>query len=336
MFDSFQLSPVGQTSLKLPNLSFGAAPIGNLYKKIDDDDVHTLLHKVWDLGYRYFDTAPFYGFGLSERRIGDFLRTKDKESYILSTKVGRLLEPDSSHNPDRNYYIDAMPFRVKYDYSYDGIMKSYEHSIQRLGLEKIDILYMHDIGAVTHSDKHRTLMDIAMSSGYKALDELKRQKLVQAIGLGVNEYEVCEEALEYHDWDCFLLAGRYTLLEQEAIKTFLPKCKEREVSIIIGGVFNSGILATGAKAGAKYNYNDAPQEILDKVSRIQKVCATFDLPLQAVALQFPMLHGCVSSVLIGSTHFNNLQTPLSYLEVDIPQELWQALINEGLMLKECF
>ena len=333
---NFKLSPLGKTSLEIPKLSFGAAPLGNLYKKIDEKTISPLLDGVWNLGYIYFDTAPFYGFGISERRLGDFLRTKNKNDYVLSTKVGRLLEPNASYNPDRDYYIDAMPFQVKYDYSYDGVMKSYEHSIQRLGLEKIDILYMHDIGFVTHGKNHKKHMNIAMSSGYKALDELRSQKLIQAIGLGVNEYEVCEEALEYGDWDCFLLAGRYTLLEQEAIKTFLPKCAKRNINIVIGGVFNSGILATGAVAGAKYNYNEAPKEILDKVQSIEKICRDFDVPMQAVALQFPMLHRCVSSVLIGSANLKHFSSPVPHLKVNIPKELWEKLISERLMLSECF
>lgn len=313
----------------------GTASFGNLYREIDPSSVNDTLEGAWNLGYRYFDTAPFYGFGLSERRVGDFLRTKNPDDYVLSTKVGRILHPDSSYHPAREGFINALPFRPEYDYSYDGIMKSFEHSLQRLGLEKIDILYMHDIGRVTHGDDHERQMKIAMSGGYKALDELRSANLVKCIGLGVNEYEVCEEAMDYGDWDCFLLAGRYTLLEQEPIKTFIPKCKDRGSKIVVGGVFNSGILATGAKAGAKYNYEDAPQEILNKVKKIEDICKKFNITLTQAAIQFPLLQENVSSILVGSAKLKHFESPLRDEEVKIPFEFWETLVKENLMLEEC-
>ncbi len=319
----------------LDNLSCGCASFGNLYKKIEDSAVKDILNGVWDLGYRYFDTAPFYGFGLSERRLGDFLRTKNSKDYILSTKVGRVLKPDASFHVDREFYIDALPFRPEYDYSYDGIMRSFEHSLQRLGLEKIDILYMHDLGKVTHGSEHKKHMYDAMTGGYKALEELKKANFVKEIGLGVNEYEVCEEALDYGDWDKFLLAGRYTLLEQEAVKTFIPKCEKRGSKIVLGGVFNSGILATGAKDGAKYNYGAAPKHILDKVKKIEIVCAKYEVSLTSAALQFPLLQKSVSSILIGSSNLKNFMSPLKDTCIEIPQEFWKELIKSGLILEEC-
>jgi D-threo-aldose 1-dehydrogenase len=313
----------------------GTASFGNLYKSIDKTEVSKILEVVWKLGYRYFDTAPFYGFGLSEKRVGDFLREKKSEEYILSTKVGRILHPDASYHKDRDFYIDALPFRPEYDYSYDGIMKSFEHSLQRLGLEKIDILYMHDLGKVTHGLNHKKHMKIAMNSGYKALEELKTAKLIKGFGLGVNEYEVCEEALDYGEWDYFLLAGRYTLLEQESIKTFIPKCIKCKSKIILGGVYNSGILATGAKEGAKYNYEPAPKEVLEKVKKIERICLDFDVKLSQAALQFPLLQDSIESILIGSSNLKHYELPLANIKVEIPNEFWQELIKNKLILEEC-
>jgi len=313
----------------------GAASFGNLYAPISSEDAERTLNKIWDLGYSYFDTAPLYGFGLSERRIGDFLRKKKKESYTLSTKVGRLLLPDGSYNPDRDYFIDALPFRVKYDYSYDGIMRSFEDSLQRLGLEKIDILYMHDIGKVTHGEAHPEIMKTAMSGGYKALEELKRSKLIQGFGIGVNEYEVCEEAMEYGDWDYFLLAGRYTLLEQDAIRTFIPKCEKRGSKIVLGGIYNSGILATGAVKGAMYNYTPAPKEILDKVRAIEAICQKHHTSLIQAALQFPTLNKNIDSILIGGSKAKHFEAAIRDSEVEIPEALWKELADKHLILEEC-
>ena len=315
--------------------SCGTGSFGNLYKEIDPLSVHNTLDGAWNLGYKYFDTAPYYGFGLSERRVGDFLRTKNPDDYILSTKVGRILRPDSSYHPAREGFINGLPFSPEYDYSYDGVMKSFEHSLQRLGLEKIDILYMHDIGRVTHGDDHERQMKIAMSGGYKALDELRSANLVKCIGLGVNEYEVCEEAMEYGDWDCFLLAGRYTLLEQKPIKTFIPKCKNRGSEIVVGGVFNSGILATGAVKGAKYNYEDASKSILEKVNKIESICKQYNITLRQAAIQFPTLQKNVSSILIGSAKLKHFISPLEDMKVEIPSEFWETLVKNKLMIEEC-
>ncbi len=324
-----------QQSILNFNLACGTASFGNLYKSMNSKEVFDTLNNVWDLGYRYFDTAPFYGFGLSERRLGDFLRNKQSSEYVLSTKVGRILNPDGSYHKDRDFYKNALPFKPEYDYSYDGIMKSFDHSLQRLGLEKIDILYMHDLGKVTHSSNHKKHMKIAMNGGYKALEKLKSLKLIKGFGLGVNEYEVCEEALEYGDWDYFLLAGRYTLLEQNAVKTFIPKCIKRKSKIILGGIFNSGILATGSQDGAKYNYKTAPEEIVIKVKRIEDICLKFDVKLSQAALQFPFLKKNIDSILIGSSNLKHYKSAFFDLKAKIPKEFWQELLNQNLILEEC-
>jgi D-threo-aldose 1-dehydrogenase len=245
--------------------------------------------------------------------------------------VGRLLRPNSGHHPAREAFLSPMPFEPVYDYSYDGVMRSFEHSLQRLGLDRIDVLLMHDIGAAAHGEQHEGVFRIAMEGGAKAMDELRRAGTVRAIGLGVNEWQVCEAAMDHVDWDCFLLAGRYTLLEQEALQSFLPRCEREGISILIGGAFNSGILATGPVAGARYNYAAAPQSILDKVARIERVCAAHVVPLPAAALAFPLTHPAVSRVIVGMSSQAELAINLDLLARPIPPALWSDLKREGLL-----
>lgn len=327
-----QQRQVGNTSLKLDTLGFGCAPLGNLYHPVEDEDARALLDQAWQAGFRYFDTAPHYGQGLSERRTGDLLRPKHQQNYVLSSKVGRLLKP-AGYAEERHCYRSPMPFDIFYDYSYDAIMRSFEDSLQRLGLDKIDILYMHDIGEATHGADNQQHFPIAMQGGYKAMDELRQQGLVKAIGLGVNEYQVCEQALEYGDWDCFLLAGRYTLLEQESIHTFLPKCQQRNCSIIIGGAYNSGILATGTKKGGTlyYDYGPAPQSVIDKVKKLEALCDEFEIPMAAAALQFPLAHPSVASVIPGLGNIRRIQQTLDLFNTQIPGEFWQQLRQRQLV-----
>ena len=286
-------------------------------------------------GLSYMDTAPYYGFGLSERRVGDALRQEPRNSFVLSTKVGRLLQPCDLVDDDetRHGFCSSMPFEPIYDYSYDGIMRSYEDSLQRLGLNRIDILYIHDIGQVTHGDDNTRLFKIAMESGYKALDELRSSGQIFAFGLGVNEYEVCEAALEYGDFDCFLLAGRYTLLEQDALNTFLPKCEARSISIIIGGVYNSGILALGTRSQQTlyYNYEPAPAAIIKRVQRLETVCDEFQISLAAAALQFPLACPAVASVIVGMGRPQRVEHTLELFSSPIPAEFWQALRDKELL-----
>lgn len=326
---------IGNTSLEVVTLGLGCASLGNLYRPVSDVQAGETLQCALDAGLRYIDTAPYYGFGLSERRVGDVLRKEARDSIVLSTKVGRLLQPCGpvNGNTARHGYCSPMPFEPVYDYSYDGVMRSYEDSQQRLGLNRIDILYLHDIGRVTHGDDNTRLFKIAMESGYKALDELRRAGQISAFGLGVNEYEVCEQALEYGDFDCFLLAGRYTLLEQGALDTFLPRCEERKVSIIIGGVYNSGILAAGSqsKQTLYYNYEPAPVAIIERVQRLETICGEFQVPLPAAALQFPLAHPAVASVIVGTGNPLRITHTLALLSSPVPLEFWQALRAEGLL-----
>ena len=329
---SFEQRRIGNTNVSVETLGFGCASLGNLYHTVTDDEASQIMDTAWSSGFRYFDTAPHYGQGLSERRVGDALRAHQGRDYTLSTKVGRLLVP-AGYASERHGFLSPMPFDIVYDYSYDGIMRSFNESLQRLGLDRVDILYMHDIGAVTHGADNDRLFAIAMEGGYRAMDELRRDGAVSAIGLGVNEYEVCEAALDHGDWDCFLLAGRYTLLEQEALNTFLPKCIDRNCSIVVGGAYNSGILATGVRGEGPVYYNDeeAPREVVDKVARIEAICEEFDIPLPAAALQFPLAHSAVASVIPGVGKVSRIGQTLDLFHQNIPDGFWAALKERGLM-----
>lgn len=323
---------LGATRLLLPELGFGAAALGNLYHPVTEEQAQSILELAWTSGFRYFDTAPHYGQGLSERRIGDSLRQHRGRDYILSTKAGRLLKP-ATYAPERHGFHSPMPFDIHYDYSYDGVMRSFEDSLQRLGLARIDILLMHDIGAATHGNRHEELFDIAMSGGYRAMSELREQGLVKAIGLGVNEYQVCEAAMEHGNWDCFLLAGRYTLLEQDALDSFLPKCEQRNCSVVIGGAYNSGILATGTKAGVTPHYNYAPAlpREIHRVKQLEMVCERYRIPLPAAALQFPLAHPAVASVIPGIGSTRHVTQTLSLMNTRIPADFWRELRSHGLV-----
>lgn len=323
---------VGDTDLAIDTLGFGGASLGNLYQAVSDKDAAQILDDAWNAGFRYFDTAPHYGQGLSERRIGDTLRNQGRRNYVLSTKVGRLLEP-TGYARKRHGFVSPMPFDIVYDYSYDGVIRSFEDSLQRLGLDRIDILFMHDIGAATHGSRNDRLFQIAMDGGYRAMDELRRDGRVSAIGLGVNEFEVCAAALDHGNWDCFLLAGRYTLLEQEALTSFLPKCVERHCSIIIGGAYNSGILATGVRGAGPffYNYEEAPAKIVRCVEKIESTCMKFNVPLASAALQFPLAHSAVASVIPGIGNVSRISQTLDLFNHDIPAEFWSELKASGLL-----
>ena len=330
--DSIERRRVGSTHISVDTLGFGCASLGNLFHSVSQTEAARILDTAWRHGFRYFDTAPHYGQGLSERRVGDALRPREGKEYVLSTKVGRLLRP-AGYAVERHGFLSPMPFDIVYDYSYDGVMRSFEDSLQRLGLDRIDILFMHDIGTATHGADNERLFPVAMDGGYRAMQQLRSQGLVGAIGLGVNEYEVCQAALEYGDWDCFLLAGRYTLLEQEPLDSFLPKCMQRNCSIIIGGAYNSGILATGVRnrTPLRYNYADAPDRIVDKVSRIESTCERFEVPLPAAALQFPLAHPAVTSVIPGIGKPGRIEQTLNLFTFEIPAEFWSALVEQNLL-----
>lgn len=325
-------TPLGETGIQVSPLGFGAASLGNLYRPVAPGTAAETLEAAWARGIRYYDTAPYYGFGLSERRVGDALRGRDRD-YVLSTKVGRRLVPCDSARPKHGFH-SPMPFEPVYDYTYEGVLRSFEDSLQRLGLSRIDILYMHDIGRLTHGEDHENQFRIAMDGGYRAMDELRRQGAVKAIGLGVKECEVCEQAMAHADFDCFLLAGRYTLLEQDALDTFLPACRARNIAVVIGGPYNSGILATGTRGDGEtpaYEYAPAPGAVIARVARIERHCETFEVPLAAAALQFPLAHPAVVSVIPGMDSPGRVERTMELLQKPIPAALWQTLKDEGLL-----
>jgi len=320
----------------LGSLGFGASTLGNLYRPMGDDNAAETVRSAWDAGVRYFDTAPHYGFGLSEKRLGAALAGLDPgESATVSTKVGRRLDPrpDDDLSQLRQGFVTPEPFESVFDYTHDAVMRSYEASRERLRRDRIDILYAHDIGRFTHGDDHPRRFAEFMDGGYGAMRALRDGGAVGAIGLGVNEYQVCEEVLAHGDIDVVLLAGRYTLLEQEALETFLPLCERRDVKIVLGGPYNSGILAKGVKHAGElhYNYELAPADIIARVGAIEAVCDAHGVPLAAAALQFPLAHRQVVSVIPGMNSPRQVADALRLMAVAIPPALWRDLKDQGLI-----
>jgi D-threo-aldose 1-dehydrogenase len=323
---------IGRTSLEVTVLGLGCATLGGSRIAVTCEEAEAIVRAAWAAGVRYVDTAPYYGFGQAERAVGDALRAEPRDQWVLSTKVGRLLRPRPSNpksaGPDDGAPGHVMPFDPVYDYSHDGILRSFEDSLQRLGLARIDILYVHDIGTYQHGrDAHPALMRTLRESGYPALEELRRTGTVRAIGIGVNEPEVLLEALEWGEWDAFLLAGRYTLLEQGPLDDLLPRCLKAGTSIVVGGPLNSGILA----GRDTWNYQSAPPEIVARANAIRAACERHGVPLAAAALQFPLAHPAVAAIIPGPRNAGEFGTNLDLLRHPIPAALWQDLRQAGLL-----
>lgn len=329
-----QKTKFGRVDLEVTAFGFGTAPVGNIFREIDEQTSDAMFQTAWDAGVRYFDTAPMYGHGLAELRTGHSLRWKDRDDLVLSSKVGRILKPARKADIDYAPWTNAGRFTMHFDYSYDGTMRSFEDSLQRLNLEHMDICFIHDIDVFTRGADQPKVFEEAMEGCWKALSDLRDQGVVKAIGVGVNEWEVCHAALQARDFDCFLLAGRYTLLEQDSLNEFLPLCEERGAAVVVGGGFNSGILATGAVEGAKYNYAPAPAEIMDKVRRIEAVCAEYDVPLPAAALQFVVAHPAVPSFIAGTRTVDQLEKNLAWFDHPIPADFWADLKKKGLLRED--
>lgn len=321
--------------VRVRGLGFGAGAIGNLYREIADAEAEAAVRAALHAGVTYFDTAPHYGFGLSEKRLGHVLcESGGTREIVVSTKAGRVLVPTAARElrTARQGFVSPEPFDSVFDFSYDGIMRSFEESSRRLG-RKIDILYAHDLGRRTHGDRHPAQMRLFMNEGYRAMRALREQGVVRAIGLGVNEWQICEEVLAVADLDVVLLAGRYTLLEQEALDSFLPLCMRRGVAVVIGGPYNSGILARDdqMRGADHYDYGHAPAHILARVDSMQAVCTRHRVPLAAAALQFPLAHPAIVSVIPGMSSIAEVADAVRWMSVPIPVACWQELWDLGLL-----
>lgn len=302
-------------------MGLGCAQMGNLYRITTVAEAHGAFRASWDAGIRYFDTAPFYGFTRSELRLGTMLTELPRDSYSVSTKVGRIMTPDPTVGPEEDGYCEPLPFRPVYDYSHDGVMRSFEASRQRLGILCPDILYVHDIGRLTHADRHaHHWAQLTRGGGFDALIRLRAEGSVKAIGLGVNEWEIVADALEVADLDLCMLAGRYTLLDQGSLAV-MNACARRGVGIVIAGAFNSGILA----GGRQFDYADAPPDIVDRVARLSAACAEEGVPLQAAALQFPMAHPAALTLVSGARTAEQVRANVAWFEQVLPPGFWTRL-----------
>jgi D-threo-aldose 1-dehydrogenase len=322
----FAKRQVGRTKLQVTELGLGCATLGGSRIEVARQAAEDIVSAAWAAGVRYVDTAPFYGVGQAERAVGDATRDHPRDDWVLSTKVGRLLRPNrtGTFSDGRTH---PLPFDPVYDYSHDGIMRSVEDSLQRLGLARIDILYVHDIGRYQHGDAHPGHMKILRDSGYRALEKLRGGGTVSAIGIGVNEREVLLEAMEWGQWDAFLLAGRYTLLEQAPLDDLLPKCLAAGTSIVVGGPLNSGILA----GRDTWNYDAAPPDVMARVKQIAAICDSHHVPLPAAALQFPLAHKAVAAIIPGPRNAAEFTQNLGLLSHKIPAALWSDLRQAGLL-----
>jgi D-threo-aldose 1-dehydrogenase len=311
---------LGRTNLSVTRLGLGTAPLAGLYRAVDESDAIKVIDRAWQMGLRFFDTAPLYGHGLGEMRVGRALRERPRNEFTLSTKVGRLLRADVPPEPGQSFR-GTPPVNPTFDFSYEGVMRSVEESRERLGLERLDVLHIHD------PDNH---YDEAIKGAYPALAKLRADGAIGAVGAGMNQSEMLARFAREGDFDCFLLAGRYTLLEQGALDELLPLCRERGITIIAGGVYNSGILAD-PNPRAHYNYAAAPAHLLERAQRLGDVCARHRVPLKAAAIQFPLGHPAVSTVVIGCRSVAQLEDSVAMFEVDIPPALWTELKHEKLL-----
>jgi D-threo-aldose 1-dehydrogenase len=316
-----------RNGLALPRLGFGG---GSVFCAVPEIEASGLMDLAYTTGFRYFDTAPFYGHGLSEHRFGARLRERPRDEFLLSTKVGRLLVPEPSAAPKPA----QLPFSIAYDYSYDGVMRSFEHSLQRLGLARIDIVYLHDLSPHWLGEAYEARFREAMEGGYRALDRLRAEGTIRAIGVGVKDWDVCLRFSRAGDFDLFMLAGGYTLLEHTALREFLPECQARGIGVVVASPFNSGILATGAVDGASFFYRAAPPDILARTRKLETVCARHGVPLGAAALQFALAHPAVTGVVCGYARHAEIETNIAWADRRIPAALWHELKTEGLIAED--
>lgn len=323
------------SSLTSLRLGLGGAPLGNLFSAVSNEEAKALVDAAWAGGCRSFDTAPHYGHGLSERRMGDALRLRPRDSFTLSSKVGRILTPDGHAATAQHGYVDILPFNQHWDFSAGGTRRSVEDSLQRLGMSRLDSVYIHDPDAQTHGTNANAVLRQLIDETLPALQQLKREGLVRAIGLGTNDVGVVLDVLREAELDVLMLAGRYSLLDHSALPVLLPQCLARGVRIALGGAFNSGILATGTRGGAAtFNYAPAAREWLERTAKIEGVCEAHGVPLRAAALQFPLAHPAVHSLMLGARKAGEWTDAVAMMAHPIPPEFWTALRTQGLLPAE--
>lgn len=332
-----QKQRIGKLGLEVTQMGLGGTGFGNMYEAMEDQDAVDTLGAAQTAGIGYLDTAPLYGYGLSESRLGIALSHHGRDDLVISTKVGYSLVERTSDEPPNAPFVDIPPLDAVFNYSRDAVLRSIDESLGRLKTDRVDILLIHD------PDEGATLWSPGsdpfavshfaevMEQTYPVLDDLRAQNVVKAIGLGMNQWQMLAEFAKAGDFDCFLLAGRYTLLEQEPLDSFLPLCSEKDIRIIVGGPYNSGILATGAIEGAHYNYGEAPEEVLERVRGIETVCGRHDVPLQSAALQFPFGHPAIATIIPGARSVEEIKTNVAYFEHDIPGDFWAELKAESLL-----
>jgi D-threo-aldose 1-dehydrogenase len=313
---------LGRADLQVTRLGLGGGPLAGLFAEVSESGALGAIGRAVELGVRLFDTAPLYGLGLSEQRLGRGLREYPRDSFVLASKAGRLLVPLCEGEIVQSNFARPLPFRPVFDFSYDAVMRSLECSLERLGLDRIDILHVHDPDDA---------FEQVMRETYPALEKLRSQGVVRAIGAAMNQWEMLARFARECDFDCFLLASRYTLIDQTALPEFLPLCLEKGIGVILGGPYNSGILASGATPGAKFEYKDAPAGVVNKVRQIESVCGRHGVPLRAAALQFPLAHPAVAAVIPGSRSAAEVEENCRLIRLAIPRDFWGELREQALL-----
>lgn len=328
---SLPTRPVRDTGLAVSVLGFGAVPLGGLFSEVSDADARATVDAAREAGITYFDTAPLYGHGLAEHRLGEALRAVPRDSFVLSTKVGRLLAPEPDAGGRSELFAAPLPFSFRYDYSADGVRRSLEDSLQRMGLARVDMLFIHDVVTRWHGDLFEQRYREAMDGAYRALFQMREEGVVRAIGVGIKDADVCARFARDGDFDAIMLAGQYTLLNHEALDEFLPLAAARRIAVLLAAPFNSGILATGAVLGARYFYQPAPEPVLETVRRIEAVGHAHGVPLPAAAIQFPLGHPAVASVVVGARSPQEVRANAGHLCHPIPAAFWEDLKALGLL-----
>ena len=320
--DPLEKVVLGTSGLEVTRLGLGCAALGGLYGDIPDEQAVQVVHRAFDLGLNLLDTAPLYGAGKSENRLGLAVKGVPRENYVLASKVGRILVPADGENNEQGIFDNPPPFKPVFDFSYDGVMRSFEHSLERLGVDRIDILHIHD------PDDH---WEEAISGAYPALKRLRNEGAISAISAGMNQWEMLARFARAGDFDCFLLAGRYSLLDQSSLDELLPLCVEKNIGIMAGGTYNSGILAKGAQPGATYNYSEAPPEIMAKAKGLEEAALRHQVDLKAAASQFVFAHPAITCIIPGTRQPDRVSENFNLLKEDIPTEFWNELRDKNLI-----